>query len=121
MSSIPKPNLGSVDQEIVTSDEKNLGIEHADNTHGYEDGLSGAQRTLVLAAEQAKAKPLGTFTAIKYYWVAFLWSQYCSFGAILVGYDGTVGLRHCPYQRLPQLRQVALAGDRCRPIRSNLP
>jgi hypothetical protein len=121
MSSIPKPTLGSVEAELITSDEKTLGVEHVDNTHGHDEGLSGAQRTLVLAAEQAKAKPLGTFTAIKYYWVAFLWSQYCSFGAILVGYDGTVRLLHCPYQTRTQLRQVARAGNRCRPIRSNLP
>jgi hypothetical protein len=53
-------------------------------------GLSEAQKTLAVAAVTQKSKNLGTFTAIKYYWVAFLWSQYCSIGALLVGYDGTV-------------------------------
>jgi hypothetical protein len=90
MSSAQIPTLTNADAKFDASDEKNLGVEHGDNTNRYEAGLSGAQRTLAVAAEQEKSKSLGTFTAIKYYWVAFLWSQYCSFGAILVGYDGTV-------------------------------
>jgi hypothetical protein len=60
MSSAQIPTLTNADAKFDASDEKNLGVEHGDNTNRYEAGLSGAQ------------------------------SQYCSFGAILVGYDGTV-------------------------------
>jgi SP family general alpha glucoside:H+ symporter-like MFS transporter len=53
-------------------------------------GLSEVQKTLAVAADREKSTSFGTFTAIKYYWVAFLWSQYASFGTVLVGYDGSV-------------------------------
>lgn len=84
-----RPNLSS----SLTEDEK-VGLEHVDDTTTapHTKNLSEAQQTLALAAEQEKAKPLGTFTAIKYYWVAFLWSQFASFGTVLVGYDGTVSV-----------------------------
>ena len=84
--------LTSTNVESPTK-EKNLVLEHSEfpNLYNVNDaGLSDAQKTLANAAVQQKAKPLGTFTAIQYYWVAFLWSQYASFGAILNGYDGTV-------------------------------
>lgn len=76
---------------LTDTDEKKADFEHVDQTGAAQaNGLSEAQRNLALAAEAEKAKSLGTFTAIKYYWVAFLWSQFASFGMILVGYDGTV-------------------------------
>ena len=68
-----------------------------DEKHGHEElennskrGLSENQQTLVEAAILAKSKKLGTFTAIKFYWIAFLWAQFAAFGTILTGYDGTV-------------------------------
>jgi hypothetical protein len=76
-------NLGSNYIEETKQD-----ISHVDQSGPK--GLSDVQQTLATAAEREKAKSLGTFTAIKYYWVAFLWSQFCSFGTVLVGYDGTV-------------------------------
>jgi hypothetical protein len=72
----------------LTNDEK-VDLAHIEQPN-QPKGLSDAQANLALAAEQEKAKSLGTFTAIKYYWVAFLWSQFASFGMVLVGYDGTV-------------------------------
>ena len=53
-------------------------------------GLSVNQQTLIENAIREKSKGLGTFTAIKYYWVAFWWAQFAAFGTILTGYDGTV-------------------------------
>ncbi len=121
MSVAQTPTLKSADSQYNTSDEKKLDVEYVDNAYanGHEAGLSDAQRTLVIAAEQEKAKSLGTFTAIQYYWVAFLWSQYCSFGAILVGYDGTVS--RFWYQRRMLLRHTAIAGHGRRPLRSYFP
>lgn len=76
------------------ADEKNQTFEtrHIDDTHAGEKytGLSDVQRTLAVAADREKNTSFGTFTAIKYYWVAFLWSQYASLGTVLVGYDGSV-------------------------------
>lgn len=83
----------SIEQHELRQTQSHASIDKKIETAYIEQdvgGLSAAQRTLVLAAEEEKAKSLGTFTAIRYYWVAFLWSQYCSVGAILVGYDGTV-------------------------------
>jgi hypothetical protein len=85
MSAVQIPNMATPPSQV--EDEKKGGeIHHSESPYG----LSEAQKTLAAAGEVERAKSLGTFTAIKYYWVAFLWSQYCSVGAVLVGYDGTV-------------------------------
>jgi hypothetical protein len=76
----------ATDSPQLEDEKKGVEIQHAELPYG----LSEAQMTLAIAGDTERAKSLGTFTAIRYYWVAFLWSQYCSVGAVLVGYDGTV-------------------------------
>lgn len=74
-------------------DEKHQGyLGHIDDTSPPDKyaGLSDVQKTLAVAADHEKNTSFGTWSAIRYYWVAFLWSQYASFGTVLVGYDGSV-------------------------------
>ena len=78
----------------VDVDEKHLNDEV--NTETKAGQLSANQQTLVDAAVRQKSKNLGTFTAIRHYWIAFLWAQFAAFGTILTGYDGTVSGRFLP-------------------------
>ncbi len=84
-------HLTGLEDIDLQGDGKDLPVhlEHLDRLPDNTD-LSEAQRTLAFAGDNERAKNLGTFSAIKYYWVAFLWAQYFSLGAALVGYDGTV-------------------------------
>jgi hypothetical protein len=85
MSAVEHPNIATASSQLE-DEKKGSEIQHAELPYH----LSETQKTLALAGASERAKSLGTFTAIRYYWVAFLWSQYCSVGAVLVGYDGTV-------------------------------
>ena len=125
MSEITAPEPRAVSNYVEGVGDGKYQVDHLNNPHVHvedEAGLSEAQKTLVAASKSQKAKALGTFTAIKYYWVAFLWSQYCSIGALLVGYDGTVSIPILDFRSLHRLKQANLnLGDWFSPLRTYLP
>ena len=102
--------------KLADVDEKQ-DVAHFPNSAADKAGLSENQQTLVEAAIREKSRNLGTFTAIKYYWVAFLWAQFAAFGTILTGYDGTVS-----QPLLLRLRiMLKPAGHRCGVVRADFP